>query len=269
MVDHPYYEHPPVIERVMSVYAEVSEELFESRFEAWKAIVQREYPIYEPLKEWLIMVKEKEGIPLFDTIEPELRITPRFSKKRAAEGFDWSMRCPAGQFTMNMHSNPQQGSERRYRNLRTEFAEWLPKWLNHFSIESPKRVSIEYVNLINHQTLPDFTQPGRILLDQVLTVFAQIPGDHEALVQPYECKATVLLRGREKATMRIEVKDWSKPEHGVGVRLDLAVVAHIFEGDTNSGALVNVIDWCHDRIIDRFEVVFTPKAKAAFKRVDA
>ena len=168
MTERPYYEHPPVIERVMSVFADVSEELFESRFEEWRAIVQREYPIYEPLKEWLIMVEEKEGIPLFDTIEPELRITPRFSKKRAVEGFDWSIRCPLGQFTVNMHSSPQQGSERRYRNLRAEFAEWLPRWLDHFSIESPKRVVMKYVNLINHETLPDFTHHGRILLDQIL-----------------------------------------------------------------------------------------------------
>ena len=78
----------------------------------------------------------------------------------------------------------------------------------------------------------------------------------------------MLLKGREKATLRIEVKDWSAPDRGVGVRLDFAVVAHIFEGEMNSGALVNVMDWCHDRIIDRFEVVFTPKAKATFKRVD-
>lgn len=267
MIDRPFYKHPPVIERVMSVHAEMSEELFESRFEEWRAIVEKEYPVYEPLKEWLIQVEEKEGIPLFDTVEPELRITPRFSKKRGSEGFDWSIRCPPGQFTMNMHSSPNQGSERRYRNLRAEFSEWLPKWLDHFSVISPKRVSMHYVNLINHQTLPKFMGEEHIFLDQILTVFAQIPGEHEALIQPYECQATLLLRGREKATLRISVNDWSNARHGVAVRLDFFASAPIFEGEQNAEALVNVLDWCHDRIVDRFEVVFTPKAKETFEPV--
>lgn len=64
---------------------------------------------------------------------------------------------------------------------------------------------MHFVNLINHQTLPAFTENECILLDQILTAFAAIPGEHEALIQPYECKATVLLKGREKATLRIEV----------------------------------------------------------------
>ncbi len=268
MTDRPFYKHPPVIERVMSVHAKMSEELFESRFEEWRTTVEQEYPVYEPLKQWLIQVEEKEGIPLFDTVEPELRITPRFSKKRGAEGFDWSVRCPSGQFTMNMHSSPVQGTERRYRNLRTEFSEWLPKWLNHFAVEAPNSVSMHYVNLINHQTLPAFTTGDRIFLDQILTAFAQIPGEHEALIQPYECKATLLLKGREKATLRIEVNDWSTAQHGVAVRLDFFVRAAIFEGERNSDALVNVLDWCHDRIIERFEVVFTEKARAAFQPVN-
>jgi len=86
----PFYRRPPVIERVLSVYADMSDETFESRFEDWRALVTPEYPVYEPLKQWLISVKEKDregerGLPLFDSIQPELRITPRFSKKTSKE----------------------------------------------------------------------------------------------------------------------------------------------------------------------------------------
>ncbi|PYK20736.1 MAG: hypothetical protein DME55_01355 [Verrucomicrobia bacterium] len=79
----PFYRRPPVIERVLSVWADMSDEIFESHFEDWRAIVMPEYPVYEPLKQWLISVtatdrEGEEGLPLFDPTQPELRITPRF-----------------------------------------------------------------------------------------------------------------------------------------------------------------------------------------------
>jgi hypothetical protein len=69
----PFYRRPPVVERVLSVYADVPAEVYESRFEDWRALVAPEYPVYEPLKQWLILVKDREleeDLPLFDTPRP-------------------------------------------------------------------------------------------------------------------------------------------------------------------------------------------------------
>ncbi len=269
----PFYRRPPVIERVVGVYAEMSDEVFEGRFDEWRAIVEKEYPVYEPLTEWLIQVKdtdhrEEGAIPLFDTMQPELRITPRFSRKSSKENFDWSIRCPRGQLTMNMHSRPTQGAERRYDTLRAEFSRWLPRWLAHFSVESMTRVTAHYVNLVNRHTVPAFvTKEGRLLLDQVVAVFSQIPGEHECLIPPYDCKATLLLQGQDGATLRLNVNDWSSKELGAAVRVDFIVDAPAQNLEASGEKILQLLDWCHERIIERFEVVFTEKAKKTFEPV--
>lgn len=267
----PYYRRPPVIERVLSVYSTMSDEVFESHFEDWRALVEPEYPVYEPLKQWLILVRDREkeqGLPLFDTIKPELRITPRFSKKSSKEGFDWSIRCPSGQLTVNMHSRPDQGSTRRYGNIRSEFARWLPLWLERFSVESTSKITVHYVNLVNRHTLPSFvTEDGALQLGKVLTVFAGIPGQHEYLIPPFDCKATVQLQGDNKSLLRLIVSDWADPKLSPAVKVDLIVEVQAPKVGASADGILALLDWCHERIIERFEVVFTSAAKATFEPV--
>lgn len=245
-------------------------EIFEGRVEDWQEIVKPDFPIYEPLKEWLIFVREqKEGVPIFDTMQPELRITPRFSRKKSHEGFYWSIRCPSGQFTMNMHSRPEQGSDRRYQHLSKEMATWLPRWMQHFSVNATNRITLHYVNALNAATVPDFINAkGELSLNRILAVFSQIPGEHECLVPPFDCKATVRLIGRENANLGIEVSDWPNPQHGVAVRVDLRVDIQT-DPRQNVGPteVLSLIDWAHDRIVDRFEVIFTDQARASFDPV--
>jgi hypothetical protein len=199
-----FYRNPPVVERVASVYANVSEELFEERFDDWKALVEADYPVYEPLKEWLILVEEKEGIPLLDTAHPELRVTPRFSQKPSKDGFDWSVRCPVGQLTMNMHSGSWEGANRRYQHLRNEYGKWLPRWMEHFEVKELTSLNLHYVNLLNHETVPEFFSPdGGLLLNKLLTMFSSVPGEHECIIQPYDCRVSVKLRDRADSTCLI------------------------------------------------------------------
>ena len=113
------YERPPVIERVISVYSEVEERRYEEESPSWFSEVQEEYPLAEPLEEWLLNVEERDGVPLLDSITPEFKMTPRFAKRPKNQGFDWSIRCPRGQFTINMHSVP--GDGRSFSDLRTEW----------------------------------------------------------------------------------------------------------------------------------------------------
>jgi hypothetical protein len=268
----PFYRRPPVIERVLSVYAEMSDETFESRFEDWRALVIPEYPIYEPLKQWLISVKEKDregegDLPLFDSIQPELRITPRFSKKTSKEGFDWSLRCPISQLTVNMHSSPDQGLTRRYANIRSEFARWLPLWIETFSVKSTSKITVHYVNIINQATVPKFvTQKGELLLSEILTAFS-IPGEHEHIVPPFDCKVTVRLRGEHNSLLRLTVSDWPDARPAPAVRLDFVVeVLDPKVGASVEGIMV-LLDWCHQRIVERFEVVFSEKVKRTFEPI--
>jgi hypothetical protein len=250
----------------------MSDETFESRFEDWRALVTPEYPVYEPLKQWLILAKEKDregegGLPLFDSIQPELRITPRFSKKTSKEGFDWSLRCPKGQLTVNMHSSPDQGLTRRYANLRSEFARWLPLWIEKFSVNSISKITIHYVNLINRLTVPEFVTPkGALLLSEILTVFS-IPGEHEHIVPPFDCKVTVQLRGEHNSLLRLIVSDWPDARLAPAVKLDFVVEVLNPKVGASVEGIMALLDWCHQRIIERFEVVFSEKVKQTFEPI--
>lgn len=264
-----FYRKPPVIERVASVYADVSEETFEERFDEWREIVVAEYPVYEPLKEWLILVEDKEGIPMLNTARPELRITPRFSRKSSWDGFDWSIRCPPGQFTMNMHSQPGKGAERRYPHLRDEFGKWLPRWLDHFSISNLRHLSVHYVNHLNQATVPDFfTDPEHLLLEDLLSVFTTIPGEHESIIPPYRCTANLKLPDHPDSTLRIEVGSITEGAKLPGVKVDLVVRAGLKDEPASAPGLLKLLDWAHERIIERFEAVFTERAKSSFQPVE-
>src|SRR5260221_12179111 len=103
----PRYEHPPIVERVVTVTAPMSEETYVSRIEAWRKIVEPEFPIYEPVGEWKVAFEQKGTQAVVDPTRGELVIIPRFSKRAAAEGFDWSVRCPRGRLIVNMHADPQ------------------------------------------------------------------------------------------------------------------------------------------------------------------
>lgn len=258
----PAYERPPVVERVVSVWADVTQEKHESRFEEWRSLVEPAYPVYEPLKEWTLQVQEVEGVPLLNDIKPALKITPRFSRKSAKDGFDWSIRCPAGQFTMNMHSEP--GSPRRFSHLQKEFQHWFPLWMKHFEVKTIHRIQLLYINRLNRHTIPQFTQDnGSLEVDKVLTVFTQIPGEHEMLVPPLDCRATVVLPEPPGAKLEIRLHDRSKER--ADLSLDLRI-QHSWEGQEAPSIeeLAQTLETCHRRIVERFEVLFTQEARQSF-----
>jgi uncharacterized protein (TIGR04255 family) len=257
------YERPPVFQRIATVVAEVDQELHEARFEEWRLHVETEFPHYEPLEEWLINVTEKEGIPLWDTMQPELKITPRFSKKPKKENFDWSLRCPPGKLSVNMHSNPE--NPRRYHELQHSFSTWLPRWIERFEVKKLTRVSLRYINRLNQLTIPNFTvPPSQLLLDQVLNVFVKIPGEHDSLIPPYDCRATLLLGGMKGATFEIRV--YSDPDASIqpSVRVDFCVNVPVSPEDSSEQGILRLLNWCHERILDRFELVFTEAARQSF-----
>ncbi len=262
------YKRPPVIERVASFYCDMEIEDYESQFEKWRALVAEEYHHYEPLKEWLLNVKEEtdEHIPIFDTMEPELRIIPRFSQKSKRDGFDWSIRTPPDCFTMNMHSRPNQGETRRYPLFRGEISKWLPIWWKNFGVESIKSVVLHYVNGLSKETVPAFyDEKGNLQLGNLITVFTHIPGRHISLVPPFDCTATVLLDEKMGALLQLKVADWSDHQRGAAVRLDFIVT--IPPGAQNPSspedALI-LLDWAHERVTERFEAIFTEAAKTYF-----
>jgi hypothetical protein len=267
MPDRPaFYRRPPIIERVASLYTQMDHEVFASRLSSWQEIVKAEYPVGEPIQNWIIRADDRDGVPIFDTLHPLLQIIPRYSRKSAKEGFDWSIRCPSGQFTMNMHSDPEEGETRRFDHLRKEFAIWIPLWISHFEVKEANRLTLHYVNALTPRTVPGFFDDQRhLFLSRVISVFADIPGEHDSIIQPYSCEVTLLLKGGHGATLKIKVNDWMSPRYGSGVEVSFIVSMPFFAGEVLSPErALELLDRAHEYIVQRFEVVFTQEARASF-----
>src|SRR5690606_39084674 len=99
-----------------------------------------------------------------------------------------------------------------------------PRWLLHFGVEKIQRITLHYVNSLSRQTVPGFyDKTGNLMLGNVINVFTQIPGEHECLMPPLDCTATVKLPSPPDSTLQLRVRDWLNAELGAAVRLDFVV----------------------------------------------
>lgn len=257
-----FYRNPPIVERVVVVNAEMSEEQFAAGMDSWESLVKKEYPEEEPIIKWSLNMEERDGVPLFETMQPELQITPRHARKPKREGFDWSIRSPRGKFVMNMLSMP--GTTRRYSHLKEECSRWLRQWFEHFSITTPTDVSLLYINHLRPDLTPGLYEPGgALLLENTLTIFSAVPGDHESIIPPLDCKMTVRLPGPPVAHLQIRLLDLEFSSKAPALGLYLQTAAKVPVG-TRPDGILELLDWSHDRILERFEVLFTEQAKKSF-----
>jgi len=271
----PRYELPPVIERVAFLFAEMTDETFEMNRDSWKTHVKREFPFEDPLVQWRLNIKEEDGVPMLDQIHPELKITDRFYRKREDKGkegqaksdFDFAMRSPQGRVELHMGSWP--GSPRSFQTLRTECERWFGSWFKTFQLEKPTKVLLHYVNLLRKDVTPElFDENGALALGETLSVFAGVPGEHAHLEPPFDCKVGLRLNGVKDGKMRIHVVDASAEtgNKAVAVRVHIFAEAGLETGEGVDKAL-KLLDWCHERIVERFELIFTEKAKRTFLSV--
>ncbi|MBL9159972.1 MAG: hypothetical protein JNJ70_20995 [Verrucomicrobiales bacterium] len=271
----PRYDSPPVIRRVAVLFGEMTGENFEASRAAWKSQVQPDFPFEDPLVQWRLNMEEEDGVPRLDKIQPELKITDRFYRKREDKGkenqakpdFDFSMRCPLGRLELHMGSWP--GSQRSFSNLRGECERWFGAWSKTFRLEQPTKVLLHYVNLLRKDVTPElFDENGALALGETLSVFAGVPGEHAHLEPPFDCKVGLRLNGVKDGKMRIHVVDASAEtgNSAVAIRVHLFAEAGLEPGEGVDKALT-LLDWCHERIVERFELIFTAKAKQSFQPV--
>ncbi|NJK92903.1 MAG: hypothetical protein HC904_14420 [Blastochloris sp.] len=262
------YNKPPVFERVASLQCSVDEEIFARGLESWKTLVEPDFPIYEPLQQWLYKSIVRDEMVLLDPTQGTLELTPRFSKKTSAEGFDWSIRCSPEQFTMNMHSSPESSGERRYPKLHYEYARWLPKWLEHFKPVKIHTLEMLYLNVLNIDTIPLFVTPDGLQLGQVIKLFPPIGSEYKSAIPPYECTLNLALKEREGSFVSLKVLDYPPKGGHLAVRLDISCRTGITPGtEDNPEKILELLNWCHERIIFQFEDVFTNEAKTQFEPI--
>ena len=259
----PDYEHPPVVERVATIRAPIAEESYVSRMDAWQELVEPEFPVFEPLAEWKVSVQQSGNQAVVDPTQGQVVVVPRFSKRASTEGFDWSIRCPKDGFVMNMHSSPSE--PRHYSDLTEQCSKWLPRWMTHFGVRRCTQVELYYVNILNLQSVEAFIKPGNVIeAARILTIFVHVPGTHKTIIPPINCMVNVALEAERAATMKIQLVDGPAPSPSL--RLDLAAQIAL-RPNAQVDEMLHWLDWCHDRILERFDVVFTAEAKKSFKPI--
>lgn len=258
----PKYSRPPIAERVAKIWGEIDEESFVAKFEGWREKVQIDYPECEPHKEWLILVQEKEGVPLYDTLKPELRLTHRFSRKSEDGRRVFGMRCPADSLDLHLFTRPD--APHGYEALASELKKWMPLWMTYFSIPAITKLRLHYSNLLNPETAgPFITKEGGLRLHELLQFFLTVPGEHQAIIPPYDCTATVLLSKAPDfaLTLRIYGDIETQPQPVVWVDFTANVAP---KSGLDTMEVMGLFDTAHERILDRFDYVFTENAKRFF-----
>jgi hypothetical protein len=263
-----HYKRPPIIERVLSVTADIPLENYFARFEDWKLLIHDKFPEYDPITDWHLNIETREdGTPLLTDVQPELRITHRFWRRNSQGKRFLSMRVLPNQLALNLH--PEAKNPHRFEELHTEFSNWLPQWLSHFGGNACDMVALNYINLISQHTTPQFINAeGGIQIGRVLRVFAGLPGQHMGIIPPYDCQMGLMIDPKRPATfaMRVSAVTIAK-QNSLAIRVDFnAVVAK--PSQTPFQALSEA-EYLHKVIVDQFESVFTDEAKKSFEVITA
>lgn len=247
------------------VSGDIAPETFFSKIEGWKTVVQKDFPLYDPLTEWLLNVQEKEGIPLFNEAEPEVLITHRFSKRNQKGERTWSMRCPPDRIILNLHA--EQHDPHDFEELYAAMAKWLPRWTDHFEVNGFPGVQLTYVNLLGPRRTPNFVDAnGGIQINRLIEVFGKIPGKHQSIIAPYDCKVGLLIE-KERCAANIHVHAVRSRDNVLHVRVDLQVLAAHGVPMVSVDEALSELRYSHDVLIGQFEALFTKEAKKSFEPV--
>jgi hypothetical protein len=267
---HFHYKRPPIVERVLTVIADIPLENYFARFEDWKNLIHDKFPEHDLITNWQLNVETREdGTPLLTDVQPELTITHRFWRRSPKGGKFLSMRLLPNQLTMNLH--PVGKDDHRFEELFAEFSYWLPLWLSHFGGKECAMVSLNYINLISHQTTPQFSAPeGGINIGHALRVFAGLPGKHMGIIPPYDCQIGLMIDPKRPATFALRVAAVGiGKENSLAIRVDFNAAVMKPKPCLSPNQALSEAEFLHTVILGQFESIFTEEAKKSFEPVTA
>ncbi len=225
----------------------------------------KEFPIYDPLTEWLLNVEERDGVPLFNEAEPEVLITHRFSRRNQSGERTWSMRCPPDRLVLNLHAERHDPHD--FNELHAAMANWLPRWTDHFAVNQFPKIQLDYVNLLGPHRTPDFVDAkGGIQINRLIEVFGKIPGNHVSIIAPYDCRVGLLIE-KNRCAANIHVHAVRSQDNALHVRVDLQVLSTHATPMVGVDEALSELRYAHDVLIGQFEALFTKEAKISFEPI--
>jgi len=260
----PTYAAPPVKHRVFSLSAVIPAEVYYARADELKEAMMAHFEHYEPQQQWLLNLEEKNGVPQFHSMKPEVLIMHTFWHK-----------SPDGQKLVGCVVEPDKISiilrsvpkhVERFPTLKTWSEKIIPVWA---SLLTPKisAAILDYANILSRDTVPTFiNENGSLAIGELLTVFAGFPGEHQGIVPPYDCTMGLAIDPEAHIFLNLRVRGIQQHvSSGSAVQVDLQALKRPGKHGLTAAEAVDSLELLHKTVVDKFEVVFTPRAKAAFQ----
>jgi hypothetical protein len=244
----------------------VPEDKFQFKIDTWRSSVTRDFPHAETLTEWVLAVREQNGMPVLDPTQQTMTLRQTFwhlagSKKR--EGIQlWPDR-------ISFNLLGELGDPRDYAELDALREQWLMRWATHFEVSECTGVTLEYVNLLAPATLPSFVTGNTIRIGEVLMMFKVIPGKLQALHPPFDFQFNVDgdtdPPSRFRAFCATINTPPPSPSDDPRIQLRFTATTHLSEHrKIPLTKVVNEAQLMHDLILRQFDAYFTPEAKSSF-----
>lgn len=261
---------PPLIERVATLrFQPIPVATFNQKADEWQGKIDAEYSDREVRQEWKLNIPEKNGVPDFSALQPELTLQRRFwkaaGKKRAI-----AMQCRNGWVSFNVVSH--EGNRHRYVDLKEEVSRCLPGWAQHFGVQHFSEYSLAYINRLSKRSTPqffDFANGKETLhLNKVLTAFGQAPFPG-TIVPPYTFTLNIQLGNDPVKVLNYEVASVENKSGPVEIRVDVRLGMTIKAGqheDTPAHA-VKHLDSCHVKLLEAYTHFFTQDALNSFEEI--
>lgn len=250
------YKNPPIVERIVGVYYKLTVEEFEKKIPSWIEKIKSDYPIPENLAEWTIDIEQKNGVPFVKNLTPKARLIRLFWKKHPQNLHVLGMRLRPDRLVF--HLRKENGNPHDFDELMPEMRKWLPLWAEHFGIPNIQSTMVEYYNQLNGLNTPTLVKEGGVLIEDSLTIFGKMPGEYVSVGDPYMCNVRLFMN--TELTRFCDLKIFGDRATGtVHVNLIVQTTKEMSFADA-----ISSINDEHDIILEKFDCVFTEKAKHSF-----
>jgi hypothetical protein len=257
------YKKPPIIERVIGVYADIKiqPEVFEAKMPEWIAKIQDHYPISKPIAEWTLNIKEVKGVPMLQGVMPKAEIIQMFWKLHRNKQQVHGMRLRPDRLVF--HVCREGDIIHDFDEIYVEMERWIGKWMEHFEVKALKGVTAEYFNRLNGAITPQFILPdGGIKIAEALVMFANIPGKYTTVTPPYDNKIRLIVDAKRPCCFDLRVM--ADDEVRSSLKIDFIVSTCGQEKAISAKDALDEIQIAHDVILEQFDCFFTKQAKESF-----
>jgi hypothetical protein len=252
---------PPIVERIIGVYHKIPQEEFEKRLPSWVEKISRAYPVPDHIAEWLIDIEERNGVPLIKSLAPKARIIHVFWQKHPEHKYVHGMRVRPDRLVF--HLEREKDNPHRFEELMPEMKKWLPLWMEHFAVHEIDGITVEYYNILDGNITPQFVSSnGALKISDALTIFANIPGQHKGLTNPYDCKVRLVIDDQAPTFLDVRVRGDDRSANAVKVELKLTTFPK--ERKFNQSEALVALRQAHEVMLKQFACFFTETARKSF-----